>query len=77
VYEINGKASQPVSAFVVLASHRCPPARLCASAAALIIGKRLSPLDRPVAMPSNIHARLRFSPTKCANLGSLGSGLIL
>ena len=61
-----GKFRMPVTA--------ASPAFLCCLAAALIIGRRLSPLGQPAAMPSSIHARLRFSPSKCASLGSLGSG---
>jgi hypothetical protein len=38
----------------------------------MIIGRRLSPLGRPAAMPSNIHCRLRLSPSRCANLGRWG-----
>jgi hypothetical protein len=40
----------------------------------MIVGSRLSSFGRPAAMPSSIHARLKLSPSKCASLGSLGSG---
>src|SRR5215469_1542287 len=35
---------------------------------------RLSFFARAEAIPFSIHARLRFSPSRCASLGSLGSG---
>jgi hypothetical protein len=66
--EVDSKASQPMTALVMLACHSrqtSPPVR---------VGSRLSLLGKPAAIPSNIHARLRLSPSKCASFGSLGSG---
>src|SRR5207245_6920848 len=40
----------------------------------MIIGKRLSPFCKPDAIPRSIQARLRLSPSRCASLGSPGSG---
>ena len=40
----------------------------------MIDASRLSFFGKAEAMPLSIHARLRFRPSRCASLGSLGSG---
>jgi len=61
-------------AFVMLASDRCQSRVLVLLSSPDDYRQALSPLGRPAVMPSNIHARLRFSSSKCTSLGSRGSG---
>jgi hypothetical protein len=62
-----------MTTLIMLACHGCQARTLVLLGSALIVGRRLSSRGKPAAMPSSSHARLRFSPPKCASLGSPGS----